>query len=353
MRRVLYPSISGSLFLLLIIGIGCGGHIFRVSNDGKGIPFFTLEVVERTTAIYEQRYFELRLDMEWISAKASSIPESPFKNTSIRYASDAECAALVESLFVRHKQPQDAYDNVKDLLQSGKTICKPCRISPSAPDLIPLEKIRGCNPSLMLVSVTREQRSQPSSDVKYINVRKVASGSSQGTITLNKEGTLASATATITDSTLETVLKSLPVADAVSHGLKLSDTITLSIAGKLDTGRVAKSAILTIRPIARRYVLWIDTVLTEEELKQQKKCNKRDDKVRRRRAASDEVESAATEKEEEERYFVPDGSTVGVCFKVIEGTGDQKKAEEKKEEPALKFKGEVTVPKKVPEKDKP
>ncbi len=273
-----------SLILLAALTVACGGPLFDVFRDkpadapanshpsgdrGRqerlnarygdkdrlpGIPFFALELVQRTVAVYEQEYFELKLEATWETKEGQAV--RTHVSAALKYARCETEARKLHALFQSSSSAQAGYDAIKKYMGTDTTSC--IRLVP--PRILSPSEVYAGQVGLHVTAVQRQQLAVPGKDVRYINVTKAAAGTSSSTITLNANGTLASAQAQTVDETMKTILDSLPVSDAVSAMLGLGKKPTPLIDGTA----VLVSAQFTVTPVVRRYTVSVDVPLDDE-----------------------------------------------------------------------------------------
>ncbi len=319
------------LIVMLLLFVSCGS-LYEVSDTkNDGIPFFTNQIIETTTVIYQEDFFQLELELVWEeieddakkkSAKSKKIPnkdKKKFTTKAVKY-STIECGLELNNSFSSKKTIKDAYNSVFGQIlksPSQRIIGSECKYYNVPYPIKDVKKLTGLNNliageiSSRIVSVKKSRKSVPHPKKKYINIKKAVTGSSEATITLNENGTLASANAKTQDDLLGKIVDKLLITDVVSSFFGISDeTETESIVSK---NAKLVNIQLTLIPIKRNY-----EVSHEDFLK-------------------DNVSTLNIPKE---------SNYTG--FKVTESKGSllNKVKPKKKEGSSIKINGEISIPKK-------
>lgn len=253
---------------------GCGS-LYKVSNNSssKGIPFFKQQILETTTAIYEENFFQIELELKWeekqgttqnvkkknVKTKTTGDKKTQFVTKAIKYSS-IECGYFLNTLFSSSSTIKDAYDAVRgQLLLSPsaeliKSNCKYWNIPFDKKELSELletdsnaqNKINTVN-----ISLIKTRKTVPNPEPIYINVKKPFSGSAEAAITLNENGTLSAATSKVQDDLVGKIVDKLPITEAVSSFIGIPDN-TESESVENESARLIGLK-LTLIPIKRTY----------------------------------------------------------------------------------------------------
>ena len=247
---------------LLLIGVlgGCGGPLYTVSdNPNSGIGFYEYEAIYTKTAVYEQSWTEFEVTATW----GPDTENAPHKTVHRTYVSSAKCAGTIAASFAQAPTVEDGFNAIRQQLMSPtpKKLhgmdCEGTEFSLTPPPLLNFSAINSHNPELALRSVTFDRKHVPALTPRYINVNRPAMGQASATITLNQNGTLASAAGEVAGDVaskvfdlISKVVEKLPIQEAVSSVLRLEgDTKKESIAAN----KVPRLLALKVTPVSRLY----------------------------------------------------------------------------------------------------
>lgn len=262
-----------------LVFMGCT-PIYKVStSENQGIPFYTQELIKHTEYNYKVKYYEIQVTFTYEEkGKTTNGGEDKgkFSTTMIKY-SYPKCAIRLNNIFSSQSNPIDAKREVERALENG---------SPSSKNeciLYDSEQLNGLDSIEMLEKLSQKNKKQhsnpPKEDAKksnqvlefvsesttykleledtprYINIRKPFLGSVEGTITLNENGTLASAVTSITDETVGKVLDLVPFSDIITSKLELEDSAEDAEEMALTDGPILVNAKLSLIPITTMYTI--------------------------------------------------------------------------------------------------
>lgn len=265
---------------------GCKLYDVSADNSNKGIPFFSHEIIETTSETYQEKYYEISLEItrEILNmqnaeekeknkkgpnkAKPSnpkkeddSKPEE-FTSKLVCYANEGCSIELNNNLAANEMSFKEKIDFLEFALSntgSCKYFQKPF---PIRKEPISITDETTNDLALSLISKTRTNTVQPSPKTHYINVKKAASGTTDGSITLNANGTLASAEASTSEELIGQIIEALPISEVLSsfipapEGTAAEEGIEEMIEDSsfVQTKRLSIKAIkLTLTPITRMY----------------------------------------------------------------------------------------------------
>ena len=263
------------LVLLCFLVTSCGS-LYKVSTtDNEGIPFLNQEVIETETKIYRESFFKVELVQEWEKTEINTIKDkngkyipkvtkSKYKTTIVRYGT-ITCGLEINTLFSSKSNVDEAQGVVQKPLISVPSAAGPnskCTFRDKLFDYQTPTTLLNNSPSNGLdfstISMSKTQSVRPSPKQYYINVKKAVSGSSQATITLNSNGTLASAAATVEDDLVGKIIDKIPLTEIISSTLNLPAAGEEESEGESSEGVELVSISLKLVPIHRDYILTRD-----------------------------------------------------------------------------------------------
>ncbi len=262
------------LILLSLLVTSCGSLYEVSTTDNKGIPFLNQEVIETETKIYRESFFKVELIQEWEKTEKKTVKvknknqtvtaKSKYKTTIVRYGTIA-CGLEINTLFSAKSNVDEAQGVVQKPLinvPSAASASSSCTFQDKLFDYQTRTSLIGNSSSngldLSLISISKTQSVRPSSKQHYINVKKAISGSSQATITLNPNGTLTSAAATVQDDLVGKIIDKIPLTEIISSTLNLPAAGEEESVGESDEGEELVSISLKLIPIHRDYTLTRD-----------------------------------------------------------------------------------------------
>lgn len=295
---------------LVLIGLillsGCNLYKVTDKEDG-GIPFFSHEIIEIVTDTYQEKFYEIKAEIvrgELVVTKPETTAKSkktthPKKekdekrndvlstilcysdeNTAIElnnFIGDEELSFLDKLNAFKEATSNDSVFREKpfpiiDILNNNTETETETEAEAEAKKGNPSIPKKEGDLDLILISKTRTNRVQPRSKTYYINVRKAASGTTDGTITLNANGTLASAAASTSEELVGQIVDALPIGDVLSSLLLPSDEEMeemLSDTTEDPTPKTKKLPVksfkLTLTPIIRTYEVTHESNLNETD----------------------------------------------------------------------------------------
>lgn len=263
-----------TLFCALLLALTSCGSLYNVSSDVKsgGIPFFSHQMLETTTVLYEENFFQLELELKWeekekvvksngksVKTKKATSNPPQFVTKAVKYAS-VECAYFLNTQFSSRTTIKDAYNAVAgQMLESpSKTLinsnCQYQNMPFVRKNISTLMNQGTASPTNIVaqqVSLTRSRKTVPNPKPQFVNVKKPITGSSEATITLNADGTLASAASKVQDDLVGTIIEKLPITEAVSSFIGIANE-TESQSVQTETARLVGLK-FTLVPIKRIY----------------------------------------------------------------------------------------------------
>lgn len=274
------------IILLTFVLLLTSCNLFRVYDQGskkgdtsgkiRGIPFFSHEIIQVDTETYQEKFYEIRLQttLGKKNADADEAKKSDIVETKIKYSNEI-CAITFNNKFVNTRglsKKAALIDNPK--INKCNFLDEPFKVRTRSQLGASTSKSEN-ELSMIQIAHTRTNRVQPGKEKYYINVRRAASGTTDGTITLNDNGTLASAEASVEDELLGNIVEALPIGDIVSSVFGLSedaitaDALTDESADnkdeKNDDEIVFKKVEITLVPITRTYQEITETNLNNNE----------------------------------------------------------------------------------------
>ena len=137
------------------------------------------------------------------------------------------CSELCAGSFrSRRLQFNPAAVNVPDAKKKlPGTDCESSEFSLTPPAVLDLSEIKNDNKKLTLRSGKSDRQHIPALKPRYINVQRPAMGRASATITLNKNGTLASAAGEVESDLVAKVFEEFPIGESVSSILGLEGDI--------------------------------------------------------------------------------------------------------------------------------
>lgn len=268
------------LLIISLISTACS-PLFQVSDvKNSGIQFFPHRIIETTTTTYQESFFQVELHLTWeekarkTTSKNSLTAGSAGKFTTkaVRYT-DIDCGLLLNTKFAGTKNIKDGYNLVRgSLLQVPSSSPDPniaCAYRDSFPPVIAKEQIN--ENTLSVISLQRARKVEPSPKPLYINIKRPTSGTAEGLITLNSNGTLASAQGKAEGDLVGKIVDKLPINEAISSVLGLTEDT------EEESFRVDKAVLIQIKlvliPVVRNYELAREVVLTNDGLGEIKALN--------------------------------------------------------------------------------
>lgn len=267
------------IIILFLLITSCGS-LYDVSTvDNGGIPFINQKIVETETQIYRESFFQVELTQEWEKKEKKIVKvkkgkrevdkevtaSSKYKTTIVRYGT-LDCGFEINTIFSGKNNVQEAQGAVEKPLILVPSVASPsssnnCTFQDKIYDYQSINSILNGtsvnNLSLFLISKSKTQNVRPA-EQHYINVKKAVTGSTQATITLNKNGTLTSAGATVQDDLVGKIIDKIPLTEIISSTLKLPATGSEEALGDNDVKVELISISLKLIPIHRDYVLTKD-----------------------------------------------------------------------------------------------
>lgn len=208
------------------------------AGDKAGLGFFPIIAMDQSKHVYEQTWYELTVTRTLVQAgvsgevgpsdktkteksktdKGTKSEEPTYVQKVVGYTNDPSVAANVYRAFSAWETPQDAWAHVKDAFVKKNTL--PGAAPPTAPsgtlpllDAQPPDPFDLVTPSggqdlaglvharkFFLASVEHTQVQAPGRKVQYLNIQTPHGGTSQGSIQINQDGTLANASGQIQDT---------------------------------------------------------------------------------------------------------------------------------------------------------
>jgi hypothetical protein len=285
------------LFLFLLI-TSCG-NLYKVSTEeNSGIPFFKQEVVETETLTYRESFFRIELTQEYEktekketanvkkskrtkSSKSETKKNSStlgqttdeannkkkFKTTIVRFGT-LDCGFEINSKFNNKTSIEEALKVVRDPLvsvPSKANVGSECTYNDNIFNYLTIdevvEKINGSSGTeidkkleLALISHVKSRSIRPSPKPHYVNINKSITGSTSATITLNENGTLASAASTVQDDLVGKLIDKIPLTDIILSELNISDGAQEESFGDEDEHKLV-SISLKLIPVHRDYIV--------------------------------------------------------------------------------------------------
>jgi hypothetical protein len=180
--------------------------VHRGTEKVTGIPFYIQAGSCTQETVYLETIYQIVLQVPTgektpaVVIREKAVPASVYRSQTMRDLRTALAA----------KKPEIAIVALFDAL------------SPYSPDV---------DPEVSLVSnVTKPDSYIDYANIHYVNVQRPAIGSASATAKLNANGTLAENTAEVEDKTLETLLATLPIKEALL-GTLTDSSMTPSIVG--------------------------------------------------------------------------------------------------------------------------
>nr|WP_292961847.1 MULTISPECIES: hypothetical protein [unclassified Allomuricauda] len=262
-----------------LVFMGCT-PIYKIStSENQGIPFYTQQLIKHTEYNYKVKYYEIQVTFTYEEKRKTSNNEADkrkFSTTLIKYAYP-KCAIRLNNIFSSQSSPIDAKREVESTMENGSPGSK------SECILYDSEQLNGLDSKEMLEKLSQTNKKQNSNPPKecekksnqvlafvsestsykleledtprYVNIRKPFLGSVEGTITLNENGTLASATTSITDETVGKVLDLIPFSDIITSKLELEDSTEDAEEMALTDEPILVNAKLSLIPITTMYTI--------------------------------------------------------------------------------------------------
>lgn len=283
------------LLFLSLLFTSCG-NLYKVSTEeNSGIPFFKQEVVETETITYRESFFRIELSREYeeVQEKEMTKPKTkknsktpvPTKtkktfNTKIVRFGTLDCGFEINSKFNSATTTDQAEKAIYDPLigvPSTANIGSNCTFKDSMFNYLTISEI--INPidnkhdskdnqglKLSLISNIKSRSVKPSPQSHYININKSITGSTSATITLNENGTLASAASTVQEDLVGKLIDKIPLTDIILSELNILDGAEEQSLGTDEMYKLV-SISLKLIPVHRDYIISNDSYFKKDGIK--------------------------------------------------------------------------------------
>jgi hypothetical protein len=186
----------------ILLGVACGGSLYTVSDDGKGIPFYGTEQYTVVTDTYKEDIHELAVKRQRLDDDRKTVIHEVLQ---VVYTGDPQCAASLIAAFAAGERSQDSYKRWERAVGATSCVGKTSATPPPQKTWAQIETLAK-DQNRDWIARRTEQRTRLLTKARYINVDKAAVGTTSGTIKLNEKGQLTEATASSENKTADAVI---------------------------------------------------------------------------------------------------------------------------------------------------
>lgn len=186
------------MFVVALVSAACGGKLYEVHSETtprKGIPFYVVAGNCTQETVYLETIYQVALVV-------------PAEGTTPPFV-------VMEQNFTEKVYVSAEMTRLKEAITNGATLTAVGALFNTLPRYIQTEVPETEDEVILVSNVNKPGTYVNYGAVHYVNVNKPRSGSASATAKLSSDGTLTEATAAVEDKTLETVLATLPIKEAL------------------------------------------------------------------------------------------------------------------------------------------